>query len=322
MANDNTMEALRANKSENGKVTLVVEDVPILKSAGGEVLVKIRASAVQPSDVLNSKGLFATTTYPRTIGRGWSGTVTAGPDDWIGKDVFGTSGISISFTHDGAQATYAVLPVNALTMKPSSLSHEQAALLGTPFATAMIILARATAKPGENVLVLGAMGNVGSWVMQAARAMGCKAIGVGRHGTNISSTTDPTLSAAKALTGGKGLDVAVDTIGDFALTKAAFDILAPNGRLCTITAPRSGGTELPLDILSLYSRQISVVGCNSIGFNSQEDLAGMLREKLVPWLDEGKLTVPDLGSTERLPIERAVQAYDGRVKKAVIVFDE
>ncbi|KAK6420849.1 hypothetical protein LTR95_016884 [Oleoguttula sp. CCFEE 5521] len=315
------MKALQVNKSEDGKITLVVEDISIPQPAEGEVLVKIRASAVQPSDILNSKGLFASTTFPRTTGRDWSGTVTIGPTDWIGKDVFGTSGPSFSFTQDGAQATYAVLPVSVLTIKPSSPSHEQAALLGTPFTTAMIILTRAAAKPGESVLVLGATGNVGSWVMQAARAMGCETIGVGRHGTNIDSTADPTLSRAKDLTAGRGPDVAVDTVGDFALTKAAFEILAPNGRLCTITAPRSGGTEFPLDVLSLYRRQISVVGCNSVGFNSQEELAGMLREKLVPWLEEGKITVPGLQSTERLPIERAIEAYDGRVQKAVIVFD-
>ncbi|OQO14415.1 hypothetical protein B0A48_01292 [Cryoendolithus antarcticus] len=316
------MKALRVNKSEDGKVTLVDEDVPIPKPAEGEVLVKIRASAVQPSDILNSKGLFPITTFPRTIGRDWSGTVTAGPPDWIGKDVFGTSGPSFSFTHDGAQANYAVLPVNVLTAKPALLSYEQAALVGTPFTTAMIIFTRAAAKAGEIVLVLGATGNVGSWVMQCAKALGCKAIGVGRHGTDIDSIADPTLSGAKAMTAGKGPDVAVDTVGDFALTRAAFDVLAPNGRLCTITAPRSGGTEFPLDVLNLYRQQISVVGCNSIGFNSQEELGGMLGGNLVPWLEEGKITVPEPGSTERLPLERAVEAYDGRVKKAVIVFDE
>lgn len=254
-------------------------------------------------------------------GRDFSGTVISGPPTYIGKDVFGTSGNSFSFIKDGAQAEYAVLEPEAVAFKSKEISFEQAALLGTPFTTANIILRRASFKPGETVLVLGATGSVGSWVMKLAQAHGCKAIGVGRHGTDIDSTQDPTLSKAKELTGGKGPDIAVDTVGDFALTKAAFDVLATNGRLCTITSPRSGSTELGVDILSLYRRQISLIGCNSIGF-TQVEMAQMLSRDLVPLIESGKLEVPELGNTTRLSIDQALDAYNGKVKKAVIVFDE
>ncbi|KAM0722302.1 hypothetical protein Q7P37_001743 [Cladosporium fusiforme] len=314
------MKALRVTKQDD-TTSVKFQDLPLPTPNPSEVLVKIRASAVQPSDILNSKGAFGLTTFPRTLGRDFAGTVTKGPSHLLGKHVFGTSGNTFSFTSDGAQAEYAVLSADAVAIKPTELSFEQAAMLGTTFTTANITLKRANFKPGETVLVLGATGAVGSWVMQIAQANGCKTIGVGRRGTDIDSTQDPTLSKVKELTGGKGPDIAVDTVGDLSLTKAALDVLAPLGRLCTITGPRSGSTDLPVDIASLYRRQVSLVGCNSTAY-SQAEMARMLTEDLVPLIESATLKAPELGTTVRLPFDRALEAYDGQVKKAVIVFDE
>lgn len=314
------MKALRVNKTGE-TVSVVFEDLLPPSPSPSEVLVKIRASAVQPSDILNAKGAFPMTTFPRTLGRDFAGTITEGPPHLTGKDVFGTSGNTFSFTADGAQAEYAVVSSDAVAIKPPQLSFEQAALLGTPFTAANLTLKRIQLKAGETVLVLGATGAVGSWVMLIAKAKGCKTIGVGRHGTDIDSTQDPTLSRAKDLTVGKGPDIVVDTVGDFQLLKAAFDVLAPYGRLCTITAPRSRSKEFPIDILSLYRRQISIVGCNSLAY-SQADMAKMLTDDLIPLVESGSLQAPALGNTVRLPLDQALDAYDGKVKKAVIVFDE
>jgi NADPH2:quinone reductase len=314
------MKAIRVHKNGD-TTTLTIEDLPPPKPSTGQVLVKIRASAVQPSDVLNSKGVFVNTTFPRTLGRDFAGTVVEGPSDLVGRDVFGTSGSTFSFIEDGAQAEYALLSIDAIAVKPQQLSFEQAALLGTPFTTANLTLKRANAVPGETVLVLGATGAVGSWIMQLAQAYGCKTIGVGRHGTDIDSTVDPSLSTAKHLTDGKGPNIAIDTVGDLNLTRAAIEVLAPLGRLCTITAPRSGDKELAVDVTSLYRRQISLIGCNSLAY-SQADMTRMLTQDLVPLVKSGKLRAPELGNTARLPLDEALGAYSGNVKKAVIVFDE
>lgn len=314
------MKALRVHK--DGETTLIrIDDLPLPEPLTGQVLVKVRASAVQPSDILNSKGAFANTTFPRTLGRDFAGTVVSEHPNLVGKDVFGTSGNTFSFTEDGAQAEYVVLNADAIALKPTQLSFEQAALLGTPLTTAHLTLKRANVVPGETILVLGAIGAVGSWVMQLAHAYGCKTIGVGRHGADIDSTFDPTLSKAKQLTSGKGPDVAVDTIGDLGLTRAALELLAPSGRLCTITAPRSGNNELAVDITSLYRRQISLVGCNSLAY-LQADMVNMLAQDLVPLIESGKVKAPEVGDITRLSLYEALEAYNGKVKKAVIVFDE
>ncbi|KAK4505551.1 hypothetical protein PRZ48_003514 [Zasmidium cellare] len=315
------MKALRATKpNPTSPPTLTITDVPIPTPSPSELLIKIHASAIQPADILNSKGSFPHTTFPRTLGKDFSGVVIEGPSSWKGKAVFGTSGDSFSFTVDGANADYAVVPVDAVAEKPESLSFAQAASLGTPLSTAALTLQRANVQEGDFVMVLGATGSVGSFVMQIAKAKGCKTISVGRHGTDVNSTTDPTLQRAKTFTNDKGPDVVVDTVGDFALTKAAFDVLAFNGRMCFITAPRGGATtELGVDILSLYRRQVSLVGCNSAGL-SQEAMGSLLRE-LGPELESGALKAPGEETLGIVRLERAVEAYEGKVKKAVIVFD-
>ena len=312
------MKALRVSKTD-GSISLALEDIPTPSTASGELLIRVRASAVQPADVLNSKGGFPTTTFPRTLGKDFAGIVVSGPDHWKGKDVYGTSGSTLSFTVDGAQAEYAVVPETGVAMKPANLSFAQAASVGTPFTTAAVALERAEASKEEVVMVLGATGAVGSAVMQIANAMGCKTISVGRHGTDVNSVEDQGLLEARELTDGKGPDVVVDTVGDFTLTKAAFDVLADKGRLSIITAPRQGSTEMPVDIKALYRRQVKIVGCNTAAM-TQESLAKTLWEMTAKF-ESGELVPPEEKELTLLPIERAMEAYKGKVKKAVIVFD-
>ena len=191
---------------------------------------------------------------------------------------------------------------------------------GTPFTTAFTALLRARASPTDVVMVLGATGSVGSSVVQIAQSMGHKTITVGRHGTDVNSVEDPELQKAKDLTGGKGPDVVIDTVGDLALTKAAFEVLANSGRLSTIAAPKQGSTELSVDLRSLYRRQVEVIGVNTTAA-TQEQLAKLMKELAVSF-EGGKLTVPDESTMTKLSIDQAGDAYSGKAKKAVIVFDE
>ena len=78
------MKALRIIKTDSS-TSLAVEDVPQPSPQSTDLLVKIHASNILPSDVLNSRGSFPTTTFPRTPGRDFSGTVVSGPGTWQGK---------------------------------------------------------------------------------------------------------------------------------------------------------------------------------------------------------------------------------------------
>ncbi|CAG8610891.1 1115_t:CDS:2, partial [Paraglomus brasilianum] len=70
-----------------------------------ELLIKINASAVNPSDYKNVEGLFPFTTTPRVPGRDFCGTVVDGPPEWMGKVVIGTGGKN-GFIEDGSHAEY------------------------------------------------------------------------------------------------------------------------------------------------------------------------------------------------------------------------
>ena len=86
------------------------------------------------------------------------------------------------------------------------------------------------------------------------------------------------------------------------------------------SAPRGGAsTELPVDILSLYRRQISLVGCNTAA-QSQSHTASILAE-LTRELESGALKAPEEKSLGLVTLDQAIDAYSGKVKKAVVVFD-
>src|SRR4051812_36198298 len=88
-----------------------------------KVLVRVRAAAVNPSDVKNVQGGFPQTTLPRTPGRDFAGVVEAGPSEWLGREFFGTGG-GLGFTRDGSRAEFLAVPVEGVVEKPTRLSFE------------------------------------------------------------------------------------------------------------------------------------------------------------------------------------------------------
>src|SRR3954467_3309137 len=121
----------------------------------GDVIVEVKAAGVNPSDVKAATGLMPYAVFPRTPGRDFAGVVVDGPADWIGRDVFGSSG-DLGIRRDGTHATHLVVETGAVADKPRSIGWEEAAGIGVPFVTAMEGLRRAgMPKPDETVLVMG-----------------------------------------------------------------------------------------------------------------------------------------------------------------------
>lgn len=286
--------------------SLNIVDIPKPTIKPGQLLVKIHATPVLPADILNSKGGFSSTTYPRVPGKDFAGTVEDGSAQWKGKNVFGSSGSVFSYTKDGSQAEYGVNEEVGVAPMPQNLSFPQAASLGTPFLTADLILQRAAVTSSDTVMVLGATGSVGSAVVQIAKLKGAKTITVGRYEVDINSTEDPELKPAKTLTAGKGPSVIVDTVGNFALVEAALAILSDAGRFVFITAPRQGSTQLPVDVKDLYRREISLIGCNSSA-QTLEDIGATLAE-LSPSFESGQLLAPEESTLNMISVDEAPQA--------------
>lgn len=230
---------MKANIAEGNKVVKLDNAKPTPELLPGEVLIKVAASPIQPSDFLNISGAFGYTRFPIIPGRDYAGTVTApSTSSWYGKRVFGTSGSELSLTRDGAHAEYVALPENVLSEAPKNMDLVQASLIGTPWTTAYLTLHRSGAKPGETVLVIGASGSVGSAIGQLAKStqFGCKVLKAGRGDKyDVDLTQYPDLSIAKDLCGGHGPDLVIDAAGQVSYIDAALKVLNKGGRVVVMT---------------------------------------------------------------------------------------
>ncbi|CEO59972.1 hypothetical protein PMG11_04619 [Penicillium brasilianum] len=248
------MKALQLTRpSASDPPELRTADLPTPQLKPGYALVQIHYASIQPSDRLNAQGGFPDTTFPRIIGRDYSGTVIDIMSDnvdaksWVGKHVYGTSGSNLGFDMDGTHAQYCLIPENALVEKPAQLTSIQAASVGVLFTTAMLCLRRAQVKADDVVLVLGSSGAVGSAAVQMTKAMGCKKVlTAARRGDpkpDVSLASNATIEETiSALTDGKGVDVVIDTVGDLTLMATVVDQLALQGRYTWITAPRGNAS--------------------------------------------------------------------------------
>src|SRR4051812_49582070 len=145
-----------------------------------DAVVEVRAAGVNPSDVKAATGLMPYAVFPRTPGRDFAGVVVDGPSEWIGREVFGSSG-DLGIRRDGTHATHLVVEAAALVEKPASISMDEAAGIGVPFVTAIEGFARAGAPtPQDPVLIMGLNGKVGQAAAQLASWGGAKVIGVVR----------------------------------------------------------------------------------------------------------------------------------------------
>jgi NADPH:quinone reductase len=317
------MKALRLTASNGSKPCLALTTLPKPSLPPSTVLVKILAAGVNPSDVLNANGGFHYTTFPRVPGRDYAGIVTGGPVEFVGQEVYGTSGNSLGFSVDGTHAEYCVIPSDSVTLKPSNLSFAQAAAVGVPFTTAALVLRRAMLQPTDVVLVLGASGAVGSAACQLARNRGCRVLTAARRDTaDVNLATDPELKAVKSLTDGKGADVVVDTTGSPVLMNNALLCLAPRGRLAYIAAPRKGSKDFTFDMEHVYREENMIIGCNSVLVGLPETVTDL--ETMTAGFENGSLQAPKETDLEKIRIEDAVDAYkmmgNGQRKKFVIVF--
>ncbi|SCV00974.1 LANO_0F09494g1_1 [Lachancea nothofagi CBS 11611] len=310
---------LTRDSASMSPVIALREDIPVPAAAPGQLLVKVRASAIQPSDLWNARGGFPYTTYPRIPGRDFAGIIAAGPR--CGEEVYGTSGFTHAFTADGFHAEYCLVPEDAVAPKPKNLSFTQAASVGVPLTTAALVLRKGFAKSSDVVFVIGAFGAVGSAVVQLARAQGCTVLTGSRDdNADVNTKVDENLEGLATLTQGRGVDLVIDTVGIPALTKAAIENLAHSGRISIIAAP--GDVDLVVDMRNLYRQEKTLIGCNSLSYSVQgmaQELAAMTSK-----FEEGTLVPGSEDIWTKIGLEQAVDVCKGvykEVGKFVIVMD-
>ena len=264
-----------AAKADNAAALAPVVETRLLSRGAGELLIEVKAAAVNPSDVKAATGLMPYAVFPRTPGRDYAGVVIDGPAEWVGREVFGSSG-DLGIRRDGTHATHLTVESDAVVEKPSSISWEEAAGIGVPFVTAMEGLRRAgLPNKDETVLVMGVNGKVGQAAVQIATWSGARVIGVvrrnepyeGHANSNVdvidASATD-VATRVRELTGGKGADIVFNTVGD-PYFQAAHKSLAIRGRQILIAAV---DRIVQFNILEFYRGQHTYVGIDTLGLSS------------------------------------------------------
>src|SRR3954451_16541272 len=196
----------------------------LLARGAKDVIVEIKAAGVNPSDVKAATGLMPYAVFPRTPGRDFAGVVVDGPSEWLGREVFGSSG-DLGIRRDGTHATHLVVEAAALVEKPASISMEEAAGIGVPFVTAIEGFRRAGMPTAQDtVLVMGLNGKVGQAATQLATWRGARVIGVVRkdegydgHANGpvevINSAAMDIATRVRELAAGKGAGLAFNQLG-------------------------------------------------------------------------------------------------------------
>jgi NADPH:quinone reductase-like Zn-dependent oxidoreductase len=172
------MKALRFDRTGSLDALHLI-DAPVPEPAGGEVLVRVTAAGLNPSDVKNVLGRFPYTVVPRTPGRDFAGVVERGPAALVGREVWGT-GNELGFVRDGTHAQYLTLPGDGVATRPRALTAAQAAACGVPYTTALDALVRTGVAGGTRVVIVG-VGAVGSAAIDIALWLGARVVAAVRR---------------------------------------------------------------------------------------------------------------------------------------------
>jgi NADPH:quinone reductase len=276
---------------------LQVAEVPPPRPCDNELLVRVRAAGVNPGDVKNVLGRFQETTLPRIPGRDFAGVVVSGPEEWVGREVWGT-GAELGYTHEGTHAEYIALPIGGLALKPVSLSFPLAASCGVPYTTAWNALRRGGLVIADRKLVVIGAGAVGSAAIALAGVLGTTRVVVAAREADVTDSLResgvPIILLTDAATFASdvkshfpgGADLIFDTTGYW--VDASVGAIAEFGRITTIAAPKDGHVNFPL--LDLYRAGGVLVGVNSLLYDV-EACADML-QPIMEAFDSGEIPPP------------------------------
>lgn len=231
MTNTTMRAAIAETHNAPFRVTATARPQP----SAGYVLVRVKASAVNPLDtkIHAGEGAHARQPLPAILGIDLAGVVEAIGADVagfrVGDEVYGMTGGVAGLP--GSLAEFASVDARLLAPMPSNLSMREAAAMPLIFITAWEgLVDRASVRSGQKVLIHGGAGGVGHIAIQIARAFGADVYSTGsadslEYISSLGATpidyrkTDVETYVAK-YTGGLGFDLVYDTVGGATLDKS------------------------------------------------------------------------------------------------------
>ena len=285
------MKAVRIHE-DGGPDVLVYEDVPDPAPQEGEVLVALRAAALNHLDVWVRKGL-PSVPKPRILGADGAGVV-AGVGPGVtgfaeGERVVLNPGIphdgriSVVGEHmDGTYCELKAIPAAQVAPLADSLSFEEGAAFPLVFETAhRMLVTKARLEADEWVLIWGIGGGVALAAFEIARALGARTIVTSSSGEKLARArelgadvavdhhADDVVAAVKEATAGRGADVVVETVGE-ATWERTLAAVRFEGRVVVCGA--TSGHSPPARLYRLWWKQLALYG-SSMGMPSDFEAA-------------------------------------------------
>ena len=280
---------------------LELTDVGTPVPGPGEVLVRVRATSVQPYDWHHMRGepyaarLMGGTLGPRGPKLAILGADVAGQVEAVGPDVsLFRPGDEVFALAQGGFAEYVCVRESALARKPENLSFEQAAAVPLAAVTALMALDQGGIQAGHAVLVNGASGGVGTFAVQLAKAFGAEVTGVcsGRNVDLVRSIgADEVVDYTKEdfTRCGRRHDLLLDIAGTRAL-RACARVLKPRGTHVVVGGPAGrwlqpvGHIIATLAVAPFVSQRVVTTQVLNAG-NIRGDLM-----RLTELIEDGKVT--------------------------------
>jgi len=310
-------------KSLDGPGAIVIEDIAEPTAAAGEVVVRVRAAALNFLDTLITRGKYQfKPELPFSPAAEIAGVVEAVGDGVtdleIGQRVCGY------IAWNGAREQVAV-PAKLMIPIPNGVTDAAAAGVSVTYGTAMHGLKdRGNLKTGESVAVLGASGGAGLAAVEIAKLMGARVIAVASspeklavcrdHGADdlLDYAATDLKTGLRDLTGGKGVDVVYDCVGGDH-SEAALRSIAWGGRLLVIGFAAGAIPKIPLNLYLLKNAAaIGVFWGEMIMREPAQHRANMI--EVLDWVAQGRLK-PHVHAT--YPLARIGEAIDALDKRRV-----
>jgi propanol-preferring alcohol dehydrogenase len=221
-----------------------------------------------------------------------------------GREQFCATGKMLGHFTDGGWAEYIAVPARNAVPLPPRVPFAQGAVMMCSSATSLHALRKGRLAAGETVLVVGA-GGLGMSAVQLARALGAadviavdrdaaKLALAERFGARTIQATDLTplevVAQVRAMTNGRGVDVALELVGKPDTMRTALQSLAPLGRAVVVGL---SDIDLPVDTYrDLIGREAELIGSNDHLLSELYELVGMADAGVLDLTDVVTHTVP------------------------------
>jgi NADPH2:quinone reductase len=308
-------------KSLDGPPGLVIEDIAAPQPGPGEVLIGVKAAALNFFDTLITRGKYQSKPeLPFSPSAEVAGVVEAlGP---------GVTGVRLgervaAYVGWGGAREKVVAKADAIVPIPEGVSDAVASSISVTYGTAIHGLKdRGHLKAGETVAVLGAAGGAGLAAVEIAKLLGARVIAVAssaeklavcrEHGADeaVNYASADLKDGLRALTGGRGVDVVYDCVGGDS-SEAALRAMAWQGRFLVVGFASGDIPKIPLNLLLLK-------GCDAIGVFWGEAVKrdpGANRanmRQVLDWIAQGKLAPHIHGTYALADIREALGVIDRR----------